>query len=216
MSENIIEVMTDKGPVVGKCNDGVSRFLGIPYAAPPVGKLRFMAPVPAEAWTTPLECFDYSYRCPVLVKWKTMYDEGDTDNSRRFAAMKRVDVGNMDFTEGNYSEDCLHLNIWTAEELPAKKSDRPVLFWIHGGGFMSGCVDAEWHDGTHLAKKHGAVLVTISHRLNIFGYMDLRKYGSCVHSGFGMGFERLLIYLTGVENIRDVIPYPRTPNNCDF
>ena len=47
-------------------------------------------------------------------------------------------------------------------------------------------------------------------------YLNLRKYGGCVHSGFGMGFERLLIYLTGVDNIRDVIPYPRTPGNCDF
>ena len=47
-------------------------------------------------------------------------------------------------------------------------------------------------------------------------YINLRKFGGCVHSGFGMGFERLLIYLTGVENIRDVIPYPRTPGNCDF
>lgn len=47
-------------------------------------------------------------------------------------------------------------------------------------------------------------------------YMNLRRYGGCVHSGFGMGFERLLIYLTGVENIRDVIPYPRTPRNCEF
>ena len=47
-------------------------------------------------------------------------------------------------------------------------------------------------------------------------YLNLRKYGGCIHSGFGMGFERLLIYLTGVENIRDVIPYPRTPGNCEF
>ena len=47
-------------------------------------------------------------------------------------------------------------------------------------------------------------------------YINLRKFGGCVHSGFGMGFERLLIYLTGVENIRDVVPYPRTPGNCDF
>ena len=47
-------------------------------------------------------------------------------------------------------------------------------------------------------------------------YLNLRKYGGCVHSGFGMGFERLLIYLTGVDNIRDVIPYPRTPGNCEF
>ena len=47
-------------------------------------------------------------------------------------------------------------------------------------------------------------------------YLNLRKYGTCVHSGFGMGFERLLIYITGVDNIRDVIPYPRTPGNCEF
>ena len=47
-------------------------------------------------------------------------------------------------------------------------------------------------------------------------YINLRKFGGCVHSGFGMGFERLLIYLTGVENIRDVIPYPRTPGNCEY
>jgi asparaginyl-tRNA synthetase len=47
-------------------------------------------------------------------------------------------------------------------------------------------------------------------------YLNLRRFGGCVHSGFGMGFERLLIYLTGVENIRDVIPYPRTPGNCDY
>ena len=47
-------------------------------------------------------------------------------------------------------------------------------------------------------------------------YINLRKYGTCIHSGFGMGFERLLIYLTGVENIRDVIPFPRTPGNCEY
>ena len=47
-------------------------------------------------------------------------------------------------------------------------------------------------------------------------FCNLRKFGGCYHSGFGMGFERLLIYLTGVENIRDVIPFPRTPGNCDF
>lgn len=50
----------------------------------------------------------------------------------------------------------------------------------------------------------------------LYWYLDLRRYGSVVHSGFGLGFERLLMYLTGMENIRDVIPYPRTPNNCDF
>lgn len=50
----------------------------------------------------------------------------------------------------------------------------------------------------------------------LYWYLDLRRYGSVIHSGFGLGFERLLMYITGMENIRDVIPFPRTPNNCDF
>ena len=47
-------------------------------------------------------------------------------------------------------------------------------------------------------------------------YLDLRKYGSVPHSGFGLGFERLIMYITGMQNIRDVIPFPRTPKNCEF
>ncbi len=47
-------------------------------------------------------------------------------------------------------------------------------------------------------------------------YLDTRRYGGCKHAGFGLGFERLIMYLTGVENIRDVIPFPRTPKNCEF
>ena len=61
-----------------------------------------------------------------------------------------------------------------------------------------------------LAKKHGVDTEVVE------WYINLRKYGGCYHSGFGMGFERLIMYLTGVENIRDVIPYPRTPGNCDY
>ena len=51
---------------------------------------------------------------------------------------------------------------------------------------------------------------------DLWWYLDLRKYGGCKHAGFGLGFDRMLMYLTGVENIRDVIPYPRTPQNADF
>ena len=53
-------------------------------------------------------------------------------------------------------------------------------------------------------------------RENIEWYLDTRRYGGCIHSGFGMGFERLIMYLTGIDNIRDVIPFPRTPKNCDY
>ena len=53
-------------------------------------------------------------------------------------------------------------------------------------------------------------------REQIEWYLNLRKFGGCYHSGFGMGFERLIMYLTGIENIRDVIPYPRTPGSCEY
>ena len=47
-------------------------------------------------------------------------------------------------------------------------------------------------------------------------YTDLRRYGGCKHAGFGIGFERFLMYMTGMQNIRDVIPFARTPKNCQF
>ncbi|MCF7559309.1 asparagine--tRNA ligase [Sabulilitoribacter multivorans] len=50
----------------------------------------------------------------------------------------------------------------------------------------------------------------------LWWYLDLRKYGTAVHSGFGLGFERLVMFVTGMSNIRDVIPYPRTPQNAEF
>lgn len=53
-------------------------------------------------------------------------------------------------------------------------------------------------------------------REDIEWYVNLRRYGTTIHSGFGMGFERLIMYLTGMENIRDVIPYPRTPGSCEY
>ena len=51
---------------------------------------------------------------------------------------------------------------------------------------------------------------------NYWWYLDLRRYGSVPHSGFGLGFDRLLLYVTGMANIRDVIPYPRTPKSAEF
>jgi len=51
---------------------------------------------------------------------------------------------------------------------------------------------------------------------DLWWYLDLRKYGGCKHAGYGLGFDRMLMYMTGIENIRDVIPFPRTPRNCEF
>lgn len=57
--------------------------------------------------------------------------------------------------------------------------------------------------------------IGMSHR-TLEWYLDTRRFGSCPHSGFGLGFERLLLFVTGMANIRDVIPFPRTPKNCEF
>ena len=51
---------------------------------------------------------------------------------------------------------------------------------------------------------------------DLWWYLDTRRYGACVHSGFGLGFERLGLFVTGMSNIRDVIPFPRTPKNAEF
>ena len=69
---------------------------------------------------------------------------------------------------------------------------------------------------SYLLRHHPEYLNLKMDKAGLEWYLNLRKFGGCYHSGFGMGFERLLIYLTGVENIRDVIPFPRTPKNCEF
>jgi asparaginyl-tRNA synthetase len=50
----------------------------------------------------------------------------------------------------------------------------------------------------------------------LWWYLETRKFGTCKHAGFGLGFERLIMFVTGMKNIRDVIPFPRTPQNADF
>lgn len=95
---------------------------------------------------------------------------------------------------------------------PDNKTVAAVDLLIPGAGeLMGGSQREENHD----------LLVKRMKEMNIDPeemqwYLNLRRFGGCIHSGFGMGFERLLIYLTGVDNIRDVIPFPRTPNNCEF
>ncbi len=54
------------------------------------------------------------------------------------------------------------------------------------------------------------------HEAELWWYLETRKYGTCEHSGFGLGFERLMLFVTGMTNIRDVIPFPRTPKNAEF
>jgi para-nitrobenzyl esterase len=123
---------------------GIRQYKGIPFAAPPVGDLRWRAPQPVESWDGVRECLDYSAACPQpdasqLTGWKAR----------------------------ELSEDCLYLNVWT----PAERTDDklPVMMWIHGGGFTIGSGSTDVYNGRELAHR-GVVVVTINRRLGPLGF----------------------------------------------
>jgi para-nitrobenzyl esterase len=126
--------------------NGVRAFKGIPYAAPPVGPLRWRPPQPAAKWN-------------------------DIRASDKFAANapQRVVFADIDPFAVGVSEDCLYLNVWTSAA-PGKEDKLPVLFYIHGGGFAVGAGSEPRYDGARLAAK-GIVVVTVNYRLNALGLL---------------------------------------------
>jgi len=143
-----LAVKTDQGKVRGKTiNDGkVKAFLGLPYAAAPVGELRWKAPEPPAKWKGERDATKFGAHC----------------------AQGRV-FEDMIFQDGQDSEDCLFLNVYA----PAAAKDRsklPVMFWIHGGGYSGGASSEPRHNGDFLPLK-GVVLVTINYRLGVFGFL---------------------------------------------
>jgi len=173
MSETITNtVVTHSGPVRGKNADGVNIFLGIPYAKPPIGPLRFLAPQPCDSWTEPFDAFTFGNKAPNMPPPGLRSEKPDPNDPKnaRFYAVEKVNTGNM-VDEGPYDEDCLYLNIWTPALEDGGK--RPVHVWVHGGGYSTGSGEADWFDGTNMAKRHDAVVVTLNHRLNVFGFLDL-------------------------------------------
>jgi para-nitrobenzyl esterase len=141
-----VPVRTQAGLVQGTAENGVTVYLGIPFAAPPVGDLRWQAPRPAAAWQGVRKADKFAPGCaqiPIV---------------NRALGIDPIPV----------SEDCLYLNIWT----PAKSaSDRlPVMVWIYGGGFVGGGTPIPQYNGTNLAKK-GVLLVSVGYRLGPFGFL---------------------------------------------
>lgn len=134
-------VKTDKGPVRGTVTGDSRVFDGIPYAAPPVGRLRWVAPQPVTAWKTPRAATKPGARCPQEAGFPS--------------------------EQASYNEDCLYLNVTTP--LHADSSRLPVMVWIHGGGFYSGS-GAEY-DARRLADKGGVVVVTLNYRLGALGFL---------------------------------------------
>lgn len=136
-------VKVEQGLVEGVSDDGLTVYRGIPFAAPPVGDLRWRAPRPPAKWSGVRQADKYAPYC------------------------MQANVGPT-YSRSTASEDCLYLNIWT----PAKSANDkiPVLVWIHGGGFSAGANMEPLFDGDVLAKK-GVVLVNITYRLGILGFL---------------------------------------------
>ena len=143
-------VKTDTGMVAGSrlgTDSKVRAFKGIPFAAPPVGKLRWQPPQPAEPWQGVRECTQFSAICP-----QAPYPAGSV-----YAQAPQPQ-----------SEDCLYLNVWTTADRETAK--QPVMVWIHGGALTRGSSSIASYDGEALARQ-GVVLVSINYRLGPFGYL---------------------------------------------
>ncbi|MGW6708852.1 carboxylesterase/lipase family protein [Streptomyces sp. NPDC054956] len=145
-------VRTGRGPVRGERRaDGSLRFLGIPYARPPVGELRFAAPVPPEPWTEPLDATAY----------------GPTAQRRPFAEVTTIPEPSIP------GEGVLNLNVFTPDPNgPASAEPLPVLVWIHGGGYVAGSAASPWYDGSAF-NRDGVILVSIGYRLGVEGFLHL-------------------------------------------
>src|SRR5436190_18472970 len=149
-------VNTSNGPVRGYLEDRLIVFKGLRYGAAPVEALRFKPPERPAPWTSPADAVRYG--APAI-------QSGLAPGDRRSSA---ADPPAPD--EPASSEDCLFLNVWTPGLAAAR---RPVMVWLHGGGFANGSGGAAMYDGGALARRGDVVTVTVNHRLNVFGYLHL-------------------------------------------
>ena len=164
-------IETRQGPIQGVTTDtdGIYTFNGIPYAATPIGDLRWAAPETPPTWTDTRLASDFGNRCmqPASMEggFLDRLIEGQGLSSLKTWAIKRVIASGEALP---MSEDCLYLNVRTG----AKDSDekKPVMVWIHGGGHQFGSADTSFYQANGLVEKD-VVLVTINYRLGVFGYM---------------------------------------------
>ena len=159
------------GEVSGLYESGLSIFKGIPFAAPPVGALRWKAPAPVAPWTGTRKADSFANAC--------------------------MQAPNTQGNTAPVSEDCLYLNVWTPARTTTAKL--PVIVWIHGGGYVGGSTSIPMYDGTALANK-GAVVVSVAYRLGVYGFMAhpqlSRESG---HGSGAYGIEDLVAGLQWVK-----------------
>jgi para-nitrobenzyl esterase len=138
-------VKVEGGRIEGRIEDGVRAFKGIPFAAPPVGELRWKAPQPVKPWQGVRQATEFGNRCMQLPLFSDMV-----------------------FRSGGPSEDCLYLNVWAPAQPAGRKL--PVLVYIYGGGLAAGDGSEPRYEGAAMAKQ-GIVALTINYRLGVFGFL---------------------------------------------
>jgi len=148
-------VQTASGRVRGVVRFGVNQFWGVPYAASTAGPNRFMPPMKPAPWTGVRDCFEVGHRSP---------QDADGPISEVFALDRQEPMG----------EDCLNINVFTPG---LGAGNRPVMVWLHGGGFAGGSGNWLLYEGTNLARKEDVVVVSVTHRLNLFGFLYLAGLG---------------------------------------
>ena len=161
----IEDVRTDSGTVVGTLKSGVTAFLGVPFAAPPVGNLRWRPPQAATYRNSAWRADQFGPSC--------MQNQPGS----------RLPWTEEFMTQGPIDEDCLYLNVWTTAKNASAK--QPVMFWIYGGGFTEGSTSVAVYDGAELAKK-GVVVVSANYRVGPLGFLahpELTKESDHAASG---------------------------------
>ncbi|MCR9015349.1 carboxylesterase/lipase family protein [Aquiflexum gelatinilyticum] len=169
IGDDIAVAETTFGKIKGYRLNGVYTFLGVPYGANTAGKNRFMPPQKPEKWEGVKDTIWWGNTAPQIM-----------DNRYANVHYSFADHWNYD----DLSEDCLKLNVWTNAIADGKK--RPVLVWLHGGGFTNGnAIEQDGYHGENFAKNGDMVFVSINHRLGPIGFTDLSGVGGdkYAHSG---------------------------------
>ena len=190
-------VETNLGKVRAQSQAGVQAFRGVPYAASTAGANRFMPPAKREKWTGVKDCFDLGQRSPQR-------------DSEFFGFVPKA-LEPMCPAEP-MGEDCLVLNVWTSSASNRANAKRPVMVWLHGGGYTTGSGGFVCYNGQELARKHDVVVVTVNHRLTVFGYLYFAGIGGEKYahaSNVGM-----MDIVASLEWVRDNIgAFGGDPNN---
>jgi len=147
---------TTSGKIRGTSQDKINAFKGVPYGASTAGSGRFMPPSKPQPWTSVRDTLELGHQAPQIA-------------SGLIPEVAAVE------DKGPLGEDCLVLNVWTPSLGAGHK--RPVMVWLHGGGYSTGSGGFTIYDGANLARKHDVVTVTVNHRLNVFGFLYLADIG---------------------------------------